>query len=91
MELILLKRKCFYFSYFKQELERETDPFRRILLLQEIRRVEQKKIKLIQEERMRIDQKNRNLETALAMHNRKRNLETALAMHKEREKQNKKK
>ena len=78
MELILLKRKCFYFSYFKQELERETDPFRRNLLLQEIRRVEQRIIELMQEERMRVEQENRNMETALAM-------------LQEQEKQNKKK
>ena len=89
--MILLKRICFSFSYFKQELERETDPFRQNLLLQEILRVKQKRIQLIQEERMRMEQENRNLETALAMQNRNHKLEIALAMLKEREKQNKKK
>ena len=78
MELILLKRKCFSFSYFKQELERETDPFRRNLLLQEIRRVMQQIVELTQEERMRREQVNRNMETAVAM-------------LKEQKKQNKKK
>ena len=76
--VILIKWKCLYCSYFKQELERETDPFRRNLLLQEIRRVEQRILELMREERMRIEQENRNMETALAM-------------LKEREKQNKKK
>ena len=78
MELILLKQKCFYCSYFKQELERETDPFRRNLLLQEIRRVMQQIVELTQEERMRREQVNRNMETAVAM-------------LKEQKKQNKKK
>ena len=76
--MILLKRICFSFSYFKQELERETDPFRRNLLLQEIRRVMQQIVELTQEERMRREQVNRNMETAVAM-------------LKEQKKQNKKK
>ena len=51
--------------YFRYELERENDPFRRNLLLREIARVEQLLLSHIREERNHIDLENRNMETAL--------------------------
>ena len=51
--------------YFRYELERENDPFRRNLLLQEIARVERLLLDHMREERNRIDLKNRNMEAAL--------------------------
>ena len=51
--------------YFRYELERENDTFRRNLLLREIARVEQLLLSHIREERNHIDLENRNMETAL--------------------------
>ena len=51
--------------YFRYKLERENDPFRRNLLLQEIARVERLILDHMCEERNRIDLKNRNMEAAL--------------------------
>ena len=51
--------------YFRYELERENDPFRRNLLLREIARVERLLLSHIREERNHIDLENRNMETAL--------------------------
>ena len=51
--------------YFRYKLERENDPFRRNLLLQEIARVERLLLDHMREERNRIDLKNRNMEAAL--------------------------
>ena len=51
--------------YFRYELERETDPFRRNLLLQEVARVERLLLDHMREERSRIDLKNKNMEAAL--------------------------
>ena len=52
-------------KYFKYELERENDPFRRNLLLREIARVERLILDHMREERSRIDRENRNMEAAL--------------------------
>ena len=51
--------------YFRYELERENDPFRRNLLLREIARVERLILDHMREERSRIDRENRNMEAAL--------------------------
>ena len=51
--------------YFKFELEREDDPFRRNLLLREVARVEQLIMDHMCEERNRIDCENQNMEAAL--------------------------
>ena len=51
--------------FFKFELERETDPFRRNLVLRQIARVEQQILRLMIQERERIDQQNRNMERFL--------------------------
>ena len=51
--------------YFRYKLERENDPFRRNLLLQEIARVERLLLDHMREERNRIDLKNRTMEAAL--------------------------
>ena len=52
-------------KYFKYELERENDPFRRNLLLREIARVERLILDHMREERSRIDRENRYMEAAL--------------------------
>ena len=51
--------------FFKSELERETDPFQRNLVLRQIARVEQQILRLMIQERERIDQQNRNMERFL--------------------------
>jgi len=51
--------------FFKFELERETDPFRRNLVLRQIARVEQQILRLMIQEREKIDQQNRNMERFL--------------------------
>ena len=51
--------------FFKFELERETDPFRRNLVLRQIARVEQQILHLMIQEREKIDQQNRNMERFL--------------------------
>ena len=51
--------------YFKFELEREDDPFRRNLLLREVARVEQLIMDHMCEERNHIDCENQNMEAAL--------------------------
>ena len=51
--------------FFRYELERERDPFRRNLLLREIARVERLLLDHMREERNRIDLENRNMEAAL--------------------------
>ena len=51
--------------FFKSELERETDPFRRNLVLRQIARVEQQILRLMIQEREKIDQQNRNMERFL--------------------------
>ena len=53
--------------YFKLELSREQDPFRRNLLLTEIRNTEQKILDLMREESARLSRENRNMEEALDM------------------------
>jgi|688.fasta_scaffold26703_1 hypothetical protein len=44
----------FSHRFFKQELERETDPFRRNLLLQQIRDVEQRILDRLNEQRAQV-------------------------------------
>ena len=51
--------------YFKQELERETEQFRRNLLLQEIRNVETRILTLIREQKAQIEWENRLMQAAL--------------------------
>ena len=51
--------------YFKQELERENDQFRRNLLLQEIRNVETRILTLIREQKAQIERENRLMQAAL--------------------------
>jgi len=51
--------------FFKFELEGETDPFRRNLVLRQIARVEQQILRLMIQEREKIDQQNRNMERFL--------------------------
>ena len=51
--------------FFKFELERETDPFQRNLVLRQIARVEQQILRLMIQEREKIDQQNRNMERFL--------------------------
>ena len=53
------------FRFFKQELEREADQFRRNLLLQEIRTVETKILDLLREQRAQIERENRFMQAAL--------------------------
>ena len=53
--------------YFKLELSREQDPFRRNLLLVQIRDTEQRILNLMREESARLARENRNMEEALAM------------------------
>ena len=52
-------------AYFRRELERENDPFRRRLLLQRIEVTQQAILALMVEERQEIDRQNRNMETFL--------------------------
>ena len=51
--------------YFKQELERENDQFRRNLLLQEIRNVETRILDLLREQKAQIQRENRLMQAAL--------------------------
>ena len=53
--------------FFKVELERENNPFRRRLLLERIAFTEQRILDLMVEERTRLDRANRNMEFALAI------------------------
>ena len=53
--------------FFKVELERENNPFRRRLLLERIAHTEQRILDLMVEERNRLDIANRNMEFALAI------------------------
>ena len=53
--------------FFKQELERERNPFRRNLLLERIAYTEQRILDLLIEERTRLDRENRNMEIALSI------------------------
>ena len=53
--------------FFKVELERENNPFRRRLLLERIAFTEQRILDLMVEERNRLDRANRNMEFALAI------------------------
>ena len=52
-------------AYFRRELERENDPFRRHLLLQRIEVTQWAILALMVEERQEIDRQNRNMETFL--------------------------
>ena len=52
-------------AYFRRELERENDPFRRHLLLQWIEITQRAILALMVEERQEIDRQNRNMETFL--------------------------
>ena len=51
--------------FFKYQLERENNPFRRNLLLREIARVEQQILDLMRQERDRINRENSLMEEAL--------------------------
>lgn len=51
--------------FFKRELEREQDPFRRQLLLTEILNCEQRIVRLMREDRERMETENRNMLMAL--------------------------
>ena len=51
--------------FFKFELEREHNPFRRNLVLRQIARVEEDILRLMRQERERIDQENRIMERFL--------------------------
>ena len=51
--------------YFRRELETERDPFRRILLLGQIRDVEQDILNLLVQERIQAERENKNLQDAL--------------------------
>ena len=51
--------------YFRRELETERDPFRRILLLGQIRDVEQDILNLLFQERIQAERENKNLQDAL--------------------------
>ena len=51
--------------FFKFELEREHNPFRRNLVLRQIARVEEEILRLMRQERERIDQENRIMERFL--------------------------
>ena len=53
--------------YFKLELAREQDPFRRNLLLVRIRDTERQILDLMRAESARLERENRNMEEALAM------------------------
>ena len=53
--------------FFKVELERENNPFRRRLLLERIAFTEQRILDLMVEERNRLDRANRNMEFILAI------------------------
>lgn len=49
------------FRYFKHELRHERDQFRRNLLLDQLRQAEEKVLVLMREERLRIEEENRNM------------------------------
>ena len=51
--------------FFKFELEREHNPFRRNLVLRQIARVEEEILRLMRQEREQIDQENRIMERFL--------------------------
>jgi hypothetical protein len=51
--------------FFRQELENEHDPFRRNLLLSQIRDVEQEIVNLLRQQRAQVERENRNLREAL--------------------------
>lgn len=53
--------------FYKLELAREQDPFRRNLLLVQIRDTEQKIVNLMRQESERLSRENRNMEEALDM------------------------
>ena len=53
--------------FYKLELAREQDPFRRNLLLVQIRDTEQKILNLMRQESERLSRENRNMEEALDM------------------------
>ena len=53
--------------YFKLELERERDPFRRNLLLEQIRDTEQRILNLMRQESARLARENQNMTEALDM------------------------
>ena len=53
--------------FFKMELERENDPYRRSLLLERIAITEQSILSLMVEERERLPRQNSNMEKALAI------------------------
>ena len=53
--------------FFKFELERENNSFRRRLLLERIADTERRILDLMVEERTRLDRANRNMEFALAI------------------------
>ena len=51
--------------YFRLQLEMERDPFRRNLLMGQIRDVQLEIYNLLQQERAQVEQENKNLEDAL--------------------------
>lgn len=61
--------------FFERELANETDQFRRILLLEEIRKSKEKEESLMREQRRQMDESNRNLEIALEMLERRQALQ----------------
>jgi hypothetical protein len=53
--------------YFRQQLEVERDPFRRNLIIGQIRDVEAEILNLLRQERQQLERENRNLEDALEL------------------------
>ena len=51
--------------YFKQELERENDPFRRNLLLVEIRNVETRIVDLLKERKAQLQRENEIMQAVM--------------------------
>ena len=51
--------------YFKQELERENDPFRRNLLLVEIRNVETRIVDLLKERKAQLQRENKIMQAVM--------------------------
>ena len=53
--------------YFRMELEREQDPFRRRLLMERIAITEQRVLDLLQQERQELERQTANMERARAI------------------------
>ena len=53
--------------YFRMELEREIDPFRRRLLMERIAITQQRVVDLLQQERQELERQTANMERARAI------------------------